>query len=214
MLFGVPGGGAEHGGGGEWNFMKQHLEQHGGSMGHFASSLIGGPAGAAIGAGVITYEGFKQAFSVAESESDMRIAGVSDDKIKQADAEAGKFGMYGMSKLQALEAIRMAMGPLNSDPTSSDTGVDAGMGVLPSIAKFDAVARALKGEEGGDATKQVFELFKADELRNKLSPAEAQKFIEDYGNLMRERAARSTRKHFIRASNIRSRKARSLATTL
>jgi hypothetical protein len=54
------------------------------------------------------------------------------------------------------------------------------MAVLPTVAKFDQIARAMKGEEGGaDATKQIFEAFKATELRNKLSPEQAQKTIED-----------------------------------
>jgi hypothetical protein len=117
-------GGGEEGHGGRSGLM-QHLEQHGGGLGHFASSLIGGPAGAVIGGGMIGYEGFKQAFSVAESENNTRISSVSDDKIREADDAAGNYSRYGMSKLQALEAIRMGMVPLNRLGGSKDEGVDA-----------------------------------------------------------------------------------------
>jgi hypothetical protein len=113
----------------------------------------------------------------------MRIAGISNDKIAEADAIAGNYSRYGMSKLQALEAVRMGMVPLNRLGGSKDEGVDAAMGVLPQVAQFDQLARAMKGEEGGDATKQLFELFKGDELRNKLSPADAQQFIKDYAQV-------------------------------
>jgi hypothetical protein len=171
----------EHGGRGG---LMRHLEQQGGGIGHFASSLIGGPAGAVIGGGMIAYEGFKQAFSVAESENNMRISSVSDDKIREADDAAGNYSRHGMSKLQALEAIRMGMVPLNRLGGSKDEGVDAAMGVLPQVAQFQQLASAMKGEEGGgEATKQLFELFKGDELRNKLSPADAQQFIKDYAQV-------------------------------
>jgi hypothetical protein len=189
---GGPGGGGRRGGGGgeeephegghggRSHFM-QHLQSHGGLMGGLGADLIGGPTGAMIGGGMVGYEGFKQSFSVQEAENNMRVAGVTDPKIAEADAIAGNYAKYGMSKLDALEAIRLGMVPLNRLGGSKDEGVDAAMGILPKIAEFHQIAGAMKGEEGGgEATKQLFELFKSDALRNKLSPAEAHKFIDDY----------------------------------
>jgi hypothetical protein len=173
------GGPHEGGRGGFWNRLDHHVTQAGGDM----ASIVGGPIGVGLGIGVLGAEAFKQSFSVTESENNMRIAGVSNDKIAEADAIAGNYSRYGMSKLQALEAVRMGMVPLNRLGGSKDEGVDAAMGVLPQVAQFDQLARAMKGEEGGDATKQLFELFKGDELRNKLSPAEAQQFIKDYAQV-------------------------------
>jgi hypothetical protein len=178
--FGGGGSGSHEGGrGGFWNRLDHHVTQAGGDM----ASIVGGPLGVGLGVGVLGAEAFKQSFSVTESENNMRIAGVSNDKIAEADAIAGNYSRYGMSKLQALEAVRMGMVPLNRLGGSKDEGVDAAMGVLPTVARFDQLARAMHGEEGGDATKQLFELFKSDELRNKLSPGEAQKFIEDYAQI-------------------------------
>jgi hypothetical protein len=82
------GGGGEEGHGGRSGLMH-HLEQRGGGLGHLASGLVGGPAGAAIGAGVVGWEWFKEAGSVAQAENNLRLAGVSDAGVKQADAEAG-----------------------------------------------------------------------------------------------------------------------------
>jgi hypothetical protein len=169
----------EHGGRGG---LIRHLEQQGGGIGHFASSMIGGPAGAAIGAGVVGWEWFKEAGSVAQAENNLRLAGVSDAGVKQADAEAGNYAQFGMSKLEALNAIRATMGPLNV-AGGTDTGVDAATQLLPTMAKFSQLARVMKGEGGGDASAQMYELIKGGELRNKLSPEEMGKFIEDYSQV-------------------------------
>jgi hypothetical protein len=169
------GGSGSHGGG-RGGFMS-HLNKHVGS--EVMSGLMSVPGMIGEYAG---YEAFKEGFNVAETENNMRIAGISEDKIKQADEAAGGYAKFGMSKLQVLNVLRLASVPLNTGGTS-DTGIDAGMAVLPTIAKFDQLARAQKGEEGGDATKQIYDLFKADELRNKLTPDQAQKFIEDYSQV-------------------------------
>jgi hypothetical protein len=175
------GGGGEEGHGGRGGLMRQ-LEQHGAGPAHFASSLIGGPAGAVIGGGMLGYEWFKEAGSVAQAENNLRLAGVSDAGVKQADAEAGNYAQFGMSKLEALNAIRATMGPLNV-AGGTDTGVDAATSLLPTMAKFSQLARSMKGEGGGDASAQMYELIKGGELRNKLSPEEMGKFIEDYSQV-------------------------------
>jgi hypothetical protein len=159
-----------------------HLEQRGGGVGHFASSLIGGPAGAAIGGGFLAWEGFKEAGSVAQAENNLRLAGVSDAGVTKAGEEAGNYAQFGMSKLEALNAIRATMGPLNV-AGGTDTGVDAATELLPQMAKFSQLARVMKGEGGGDAGAQMYELIKGGELRNKLSPEEMGKFIEDYSQV-------------------------------
>jgi hypothetical protein len=174
------GGGEEgHGGGGG---LMHHLEQRGGGLGHLASGFVGGPAGAAIGAGVVGWEWFKEAGSVAQAENNLRLAGVSDAGIKQADAEAGNYAQFGMSKLEALNAIRATMGPLNV-AGGTDTGVDAATSLLPTMARFSQLARSMKGEGGADAGAQMYELIKGGELRNKLSSEEMGKFIEDYAQV-------------------------------
>jgi hypothetical protein len=86
-----------------------------------------------------------------------------------------------MSKLEALNAIRATMGPLNV-AGGTDTGV-AATSLLPTMAKFSQLARSMKGEGGGDAGAQMYELIKGGELRNKLSPEEMGKFIEDYAQV-------------------------------
>jgi hypothetical protein len=182
---GAAGESEGHGRGG----LMRHLEQHGGGIGHFANSLIGGPAGAVIGGGVLTYEAFKQAGSVAQAENNLRLAGVSDAGVKQAEEQAGNYSQLGMSKLEALNAIRAVMGPLNV-AGGTDTGVDAATELLPVMAKFSQLARVMKGEGGGDAGAQMYELIKGGELRNKLSPEEMGKFIGTIRRCTKERAAK------------------------
>jgi hypothetical protein len=174
---GGSGGGEGHGG----NLMRE-LEHHGGGLGRFAGSLVGGPAGAAIGGAMVGWEWFKEAGSVAQAENNLRLAGVSDAGVRQAGEQAGGYAQLGMSKLEALNAIRAVMGPLNV-AGGTDTGVDAATELLPTMAKFSQLARVMKGEGGGDAGAQMYELIKGGELRNKLSSEEMGKFIEDYSQV-------------------------------
>jgi hypothetical protein len=178
---GMGGAGEHEAHGGRAGFMH-HLEQHAGGLGHLAGSLVGGPAGAAIGAGVLGWEWFKEAGSVAQAENNLRLAGVDDAGIAKADAEAGNYAKYGMSKLEALNAIRATMGPLNV-AGGTDTGIDAAAALLPQMAQFSQLARVMKGEGAGDAGAQMYELIKGGELRNKLTPEEMGKFIEDYAQV-------------------------------
>jgi hypothetical protein len=180
---GGSGGGyhGEEGGGHGGNLMRQ-LEHHGGGLGRLAGSLVGGPAGAAIGGAMVGWEWFKEAGSVAQAENNLRLAGVSDAGVRQAGEQAGGYAQLGMSKLEALNAIRAVMGPLNV-AGGTDTGVDAATELLPTMAKFSQLARVMKGEGGGDAGAQMYELIKGGELRDKLSPQEIGKFIEDYAQV-------------------------------
>jgi hypothetical protein len=71
------------------------------------AAFVGGPVGVAIGGAALTGEVFKHSFSVEEAENNMRLAQASDAKVAQADAAAGNYARFGMSKLDALEAVRM-----------------------------------------------------------------------------------------------------------
>jgi hypothetical protein len=168
--------------------------EHGGSAMHFGAHERFGPlAVRAVGNSSIPmaagfaalfagYEGEKQAFDVAQADNNLRIAGATPEAVARANAAAIAMSRFGMSQVEGLNAIRTAGVPLNTGGTT-DSGIDAAISVLPTIGKFDQLARSLKGEDGGDATKQVFELLKSAELRNKLTPEETSKFIEDYAQV-------------------------------
>jgi hypothetical protein len=191
-----PGGGGSGGGGwaGAARGKGGSGGGHGGSAMHFGAHERFGPlALRAVGdtalpmaagfAGLFaSYEAGKQAFDVAQADNNLRLMGASEDAIRKANASALGMSKYGMSQTDALNALRVASVPLNTGGTT-DTGLDAAASVLPSLGKFDQVARSLKGEGGGDASKQMFELLKADELRNKLTATEASKFIGDYAKV-------------------------------
>jgi hypothetical protein len=167
---------------------------HGGSAMHFGAHERFGPLAiravgdssipmaAGFGALFASYEAGKQAFDVAQADNNLRLMGASEDAIRKANAAALGMSAFGMSQTDALNALRVASVPLNTGGTT-DTGLEAAAQVLPSLGKFDQVARSLKGEGGGDASKQMFELLKADELRNKLTAADANKFIGDYAKV-------------------------------
>jgi hypothetical protein len=197
----MKGIGAPHaggGGGGGWAGSGRGTgggsRGHGGSAFHLGAHERFGPlAVRAVGdssipmaagfAGLFAaYEAGKQAMDVAQANNNMSLMGASPEAIAKANAAAIGMSKYGMSQVEGLNSIRIASVPLNTGGTA-DTGLDAAGSVLPTIAKFDQLARSLHGENGGDATKQVFDLLKADELRNKLSPDEANKFIADYAQI-------------------------------
>jgi hypothetical protein len=178
---GVGGRGTHGAGGGGSAF---HLGAHE-RFGPLAVRATGGsaiPMAAGFAGLFAGYEGGKQAFDVAQADNNMRLMGASEDAITKANATAAGMSKYGLSQVDALNAMRVASVPLNTGGTA-DSGLEAAGAVIPTIAKFDQLARSLKGEAGGDATKQVYELLKADELRNKLTPAEASKFVADYAKV-------------------------------
>jgi hypothetical protein len=182
---GWPGAARGNGSGGGHGGSAMHLGAHQRLPGGLAIRAVGDssiPMAAGFAALFGGYEAGKQAFDVAQADNNLRLMGASEDAIRKANANALGMSAFGMSQTDALNAMRVAAVPLNTGGTA-DSGLDAAAQVLPSLGKFDQLARSLKGEGGGDASRQVFELLKADELRNKLSPAEANKFIGDYARV-------------------------------
>ena len=194
---GVGNAGSEIGSGGGWAGARRGTggaSGHSGSAMHFGAHERFGPlAVRAVGDSAVpmaaglaglfaAYEAGKQAMDVAQASNNLRLMGATPEAVAKANAAAIGMSRYGMSQVEGLNAIRIAGVPLNTGGTT-DSGIDAAVSVLPTIARFDQLARSLKGEGGGDATKQVFDLLKADELRNKLSPDEANKFISDYAQI-------------------------------
>lgn len=191
---GMGNGGGGGGGSGGHGGSGRRPGSHGGSSMHFGAHERFGPMAIravgdsalpmAAGLGLLLggYESEKQAFDVATADNNMSLMGMSPEAIARANAAAMGMSRYGMSQVEGLNALRTASVPLNTNNTK-DGGIDAAISVLPTIGKFDQLARRLHGDEGGDATKQVFELLKSGELRNQLSPEQMSGFIADYAQV-------------------------------